>query len=253
MPFLAPIGAAIAGGLGAGAAGATAAGALTSGIGSSLLGAVKGAQGFQQTPGQQAQLQGLQLQQDAASQYGSNIDANSISAQNDFAAQLQQAQQQGLNPTAADINAQQGLASQLFQARQVGLQQDFLKQQQNFEQTAARLGRSPLDPVFRNKLAEQQLQAQERLGAEQNAFGTQLAMQQPYQRLQLGQQRVGVLQGLASQALANRQALASLGGQAAQVQQQGQGGGFLGAFQGATSLFGPGLTAGQQAVKGLFR
>lgn len=243
MPFLAPIVGAAAGTAGAAGAG----GALASGLGSAFLGGITGAKGNQQTQGQQLQLGAAQdfaslLQQGP----GAAAVSQNLGAQNDLAAELDRLRREGINPTQQDIQQQQGLAQQLFQARRVSLDQSFIKQQQDFEAAAARMGRSPLDPVFRNKLAEQQLQAQERLGAEQNVFAIQQAIQQPFQRLNLQKSRADILSGLATQALSNRQTLAGLGQNSANIQQQGFGGGVEGGLQGALGGFSRGLNAGTE-------
>lgn len=253
MPFLAPviagIGSAAAAGAGAIGTGLAAVGggsalAGAGGLVSGLAGAFQGGQGNQQTQGQTQQLAsmrdfaGLVDQGPGAAQVG-----QSLTAQTDLAAELDRLRREGTGPTSQDISQQQSLAQQLFRQRHVGLEQDFARQQQGFEQTAARMGRSPLDPVFRNKLAEQQLQAQERLGAEQGTFALQQAMQQPFQRLQLQQGRADILKGLASQALSNRQALATLGSQSAGIKPQGEGGGLGGALTGFINNAGAGAGA----------
>lgn len=260
MPFLAPVIAGI-GSAAAGAAGAIGTGLAAIGGGSALAGAgglvsglagaFGGSQGNQQTAGQQQQ---LAVMRDFAGLVDKGPGAQDVSAsygaQTDLAAELDRLRREGTDPTTQDIANQNSLAGRLFRQRQVGLEQDFLRQQQGFEQTAARMGRSPLDPVFRNKLAEQQLQAQERLGAEQNTFATQQAMQQPFQRLQLQQGRADILKGLATQALSNRQALATLGQQASLIRPQGEGGGLGGAIQGFINNVGAGAGA-VRSIQGL--
>lgn len=250
MPFIAPIVGGIASAAGASAATAGAIGSIASGVGSGLAGAISGSRGNEQSAGQRQQ---LAVMQDFAGLVergpGAEAVGQSLAAQNELAAELERLRREGTGPTAQDIASQQSLAGQLFRQRQVGLEQDFARQQQGFEQTAARLGRSPLDPVFRNKLAEQQLQAQERLGAEQSTFATQRALEQPFQRLQLQQGRANVLQGLATQALSNRQALAGLGREAAGIRPQGEGGGFLGGLTGAIGGFSRGLAGGAQGAQ----
>lgn len=254
MPFLAPIGAAIAGAAGASAGTAGLIGAGASALGSGIAGAIGGAGGGNiQTAGQRLQLQNLADTQNLVNQGAGGSDvAAGAQSQRDLAAALQQAQTQGFNPNEQDIQGANSLANQLFRQRQVGLEQNFMQQQQQFNQQAALQGRNPLDPVFRNKLAQEQTRQQQQLQAEQGVFATQYALQQPQQRLQLQAQRANVLGGLATQALANRQALASMGNQAAGIQAQGQGaGGFLGGLAGGISGLGRGLQAGQAFLTGL--
>ncbi len=251
MPFLAAIPALVGSGLAAVGGGSALAGAA--GAVSSIAGAVGGARGHEQSLGERMQLQGFNQLQSAVDAGPGTADIQAgAQGQRDLAAELERLRTQGTGPTTEDIASQQSLAGRLFRQRQVGLQQSFIGQRQQFEQAAARMGRSPLDPVFRNKLAEQETQAEERLGAEQSVFATQQAQAQPFQRLQLQQSRAELLGGLASQAMANRQALASAGSGLGRVQEQGAGGGLGGAVAGGLRGFGSGLAAGAQAQQ-LFR
>lgn len=247
MPFLAPIGAAIVGGLGAVGGGSAIAGAagLASGIGG-LIGGAGGGKNL--TAGERAQLQTLSDFQGAVNAGPGTADISAgAQAKRDFAASLQQAQQQGLGPTQQDIQGAQDLSGRLFRQQEVGLEQNFLQQQQGFAQQAALQGRNPLDPVFRNKLAQEQTRQQQQLQAQQGEFATMFAQQQPGQRLSLQKQRADVLGGLATQALANRQALASMGQSAAGIQPQGSGaGGVLGGLAGGLQGFQGGMNAGLQ-------
>ena len=142
-------------------------------------------------------------------------------AQRDLAGTLQQYSQQGGNmPTQQDIQQQNTLAQSLYAGRRQAITGNFAEQQQNFAQQAATQGRNPLDPVFRNKLMQEQTKQLGQLGAEQGSFATQQAMEQPGQRLQFMQGRAQILGGLASQAMSNRQALFNMGNK---LQEQGMG------------------------------
>lgn len=167
------------------------------------------------TQEQLQQLQGLVGQGPGAAEVTAGLQS-----QQGLAERLRVLSEQGAFPEQQDILRSQDVAGQLFQAEQVGLQQSFQQQEQRTAQLAARLGRSVDDPILQARLAQQQTQAQERLAARQGAFGTQLALQQPFQRLSFAQQETGIRAGLASQALQNRQALASLGTQIRGQEQQ---------------------------------
>jgi hypothetical protein len=136
-----------------------------------------------------------------------------LTGQRDLASMLQQYQQGGSMPSADDISQQEGLAGRLFAGRRAAVTGNFKEQEQQYAQQAALQGRNPLDPVFRNKQAQEQEKQLNQLGAEQSSFATQQAINQPMQRLGFAQQRAQVLGGLASQALANRQMLSGMGSQ----------------------------------------
>ena len=140
-------------------------------------------------------------------------------AQRDLASMLQQYAQGGNIPGAQDIQQAQQFAGGAFAGQQTALQQQFEDQQVQAQRLAAQLNRPVNDPIIQAKLAQQQMRSQQQLEADKTSFATQFAQQLPGQRLDFAQQRAGILSGLASQALANRQNLMSLG---SQVQQQGQ-------------------------------
>lgn len=179
--------------------------------------------------------------------------AAATGSQRDLASLLDQYAKGGYKPSDADIASGNDLASKLFQAQRVGLNQSFEDQRAEFNQQAALMGRDPLDPVFRNKLAQQQTRDQQLLDAQQGAFGTQLAMDSPLQRLNFASQKAQVQSGLASQALANRQMLAGLGegimtnernfrlATAERWGKQESGGGFGGFLSGALAGAGSGF------------
>jgi hypothetical protein len=150
-------------------------------------------------------------------------------------------------PLASDITTSNNLASNLFGAQRLGLQQNFMDQETAAQRQAALMGRDMNDPILRAKLAQEQTRQSAMLGAEQNSWAQNFALNLPGQRLGIEGQRVNILQGLASQAMANRQALVGLGSQLQTqernfrlatgtrwgTQQMMSGGGFKGAVSGA--------------------
>ena len=137
-----------------------------------------------------------------------------VAAQRQLADQFRLASEGGGLPSSADITQTAGIARQIFEPEQVALRQRFRGAEEAAGREAARLGRSTTDPILQAKLRRGQLEEEERLAAAQRSFGTQLALQQPERRLGFAQQRAGILGGLATQALQNRQALFALGQQA---------------------------------------
>jgi len=135
-------------------------------------------------------------------------------SQRDFATQLEAFLNQGALPSAENITDARSFTSDIFASERVALQQSFQQQEQRTSQLAARLGRSVSDPILQARLAQQQTQQQERLGARETSFAAQEARRIPLQQLQIGQQLASVRQGLASQAFSNRQSLFALGQQA---------------------------------------
>lgn len=173
-----------------------------------------------------------------------------LSSTRSLADLLNQFSQGGFLPGQSDINTSQNFAQQLYNPQRVALQQNFTDQQTQANQIAARLGRGGNDPILRNKLAQEQTRQLASLGAEQGAFAAQYAQNLPLQRLGFAQQYSQVQGGLASQALANRQALLSAGQSLLQQEQNfrlnragrntsiTQGGGASGAFGGALAGIG---------------
>lgn len=198
-------------------------------IAGAVLGGIAGAQGNQSTqtsrrilaPESELEQRGGQVALDQLNQLqsmlGGGANAQDFSqgaqSQRDLAAMLGQFAQGGFMPGQQDISQAGSLAQQLFQGQQVGLNQAFDTQRQQASRNAARMGRSAIDPVLQNQLMQGQARMQQQLNADIGAFGTNLAMNMPQQRLQAMQQLASVQQGLASQAMANRQALLGLGSQ----------------------------------------
>lgn len=169
---------------------------------------------------------------------------------------LQQYSQTGGMPGEADINASNGIADKLFGAQRLQMAQNFQDQGYQANQQAALMGRSANDPILRNKLMQEQTRQQAVLQAQQGGMAQQLALALPGQRLGYAQQQNQVLGGLASQALANRQMLASMGtnimsqqqnfrvatAQRYGTQSQESGGGLKGAITGGLAGIGTGLS-----------
>lgn len=185
---------------------------------------------------------------------------NNMSTQNDLANMLKSYSQGGYLPGQQDFATANTFAQSAFQPQQVQINQSFQDEQLKANQMAARMGRSPNDPLIQAKLSQEKQRAQERLGASQSSYATDFARQMPQQRLGYMGQLADLRSGLASQAMSNRQALVSLGSQiegqgmnfrmgtASQSQQQTSGGGLGGAlsnFMGMTgALKGAGMGGG---------
>lgn len=182
-----------------------------------------------------------------------------LTSQRDLATMLSQYAQGGFMPGQQDISQANTLAQQLFQGQQVGLNQAFDVQRQQASRNAARMGRSGIDPVLQNQLMQGQARQQQQLNADIGSYATQFAQSMPTQRLGFAQQLAQVNQGLASQALANRQALLGLGSQLRSQEQNfragtastttssSSGGGMMGALTGALG----GGVAGLNLMQGL--
>lgn len=173
--------------------------------------------------------------------------AAGYTAQNDLAAMLRQFSQGGYAPTEADqLTARTQMAPQFEQARQ-----NQVVANQQFRQQAAVSGRGPMDFAFTNRLNQNTANQMNMLSAQQS----QLAAQQPMQRLGFMQDFASLKQGLATQAMQNRLAISSLGssiqnakmqerlGSASTTQtQSGTGGGLGGMLMGGLAGAGTGLS-----------
>lgn len=188
-----------------------------------------------------SQMQGL-----AAAGPGEQDVQAGLNSQRSLAQMLQQYSQGGYMPTAQD----QQLAQQMLAPQQEAIRQQGIQANQQYAQAAARSGRGPMDFTFQNQLRQQLGDWQLGLAAQQS----QLAAQQPGQRLQYAGQLAQVQSGLASQAMSNRQAIASMGSQIQQMGQNfrlgsatqtsftpGTGGGTMGAISGALGGAGAGM------------
>jgi len=171
--------------------------------------------------------------------------ANAIGSQRGLADMLSQYAKGGFLPSEADVSTANKFAATQFDPQRIALQQQFQGQQQRAAQLASQLGRPVNDPIIQARLSQEHSQSQERLMGSQGAFASQMAQQMPMQRLGFTSQLADVQSNLASQAMANRQALLGLGSQiqgaernwrlgtASRTNSQESGGGFKGALTGA--------------------
>lgn len=176
-------------------------------------------------------------------------------SQKELAELLRQYSEGGYNPNGNDINTANSQASNLFRGQQVGLDQAFEQQSIDANRQAALMGRAGNDPILAAKLAQEKTRQQAQLSANQGSLAQQLAMNAPQQRLGYATDRTNIMSGLASQAMANRQALLSMGSnmqanernyQLATSNKWGNessGGGLGGMLTGAISGFGAGASA----------
>ncbi len=117
----------------------------------------------------------------------------------------------GFLPSNEDYSSAWSTTQNMFQPRQTQLAQRFQDEEQDYMKQAQRMGRDPMDVVFKNRLAQTRAREQALLGADQTQYYQQQAFNMPNQRLQYANSYAQVTGGLASQALANRQNLLSLG------------------------------------------
>jgi len=125
---------------------------------------------------------------------------------------------------------------------------------------AARMGRPGNDPIFANKLMQEQTRQQTMLNSQIGSYARQLPEMTANNVMSIGGALSNLRQGLASQALQNRQILLQMGNQLATAERnfrvgtatksqsgdsdtsQYSGGGFkgamMGAMQGASSVMG---------------
>jgi hypothetical protein len=177
------------------------------------------------------------------------IDQSQVANQN-LVKLLQQFAQGGFMPGRNEFQQANDFTSQLFAPQQNQMMQQFQADDEEIARIAARLGRDPNDPVLRNKLAQTRNNAMQTLGAQKTSFMNEFAQNLPMQRLNFASQLSQVQGNLATQALANRQALLSLGqnlksqeqnfrlGTATQMQTGVSGGGASGAIGGALAGMG---------------
>lgn len=250
-------------------------GAIVGGV-SAVAGAIGGGKGKKSKsqlilpPETQAELDALGLRSDALeglqelfqAQGGLGTVKESKKANREFAGQLRQLSRTGGLPTQEDITMAQGFAEQVFRPEQLQLEQGFVEQGQRTSQLAARLGRPVNDPILQAKLAQSQINQQAVLAARQGAFAADIAQQQPERKLGFFRERAGFQQGLASQAIANRQALFSMGNQITASErefrlrqageQKTEGGGLLGALAGGLGGASAGISAGS-SISNIFK
>ena len=184
----------------------------------------------------------------------SDIEA-SLGASRGLADMLQQYSQGGFLPSESDISTANTQAGNLFQAQRTALSQAFEDQTIEANRRAAIQGRAGNDPILAAKLAQEQTRQSAMLQSQQGSLAQQLAMAMPGQRLGFASDRANLMGGLASQAMANRQAILSLGSQlggnernfrfstADRTNNQSSGGGFGGFMSGMLGGAGMGLSA----------
>lgn len=168
---------------------------------------------------------------------------------------LQSFSQGGFLPNQQDFMQARQYTNDIFAGQQEDLNQMFEQNRVMADRRAASMGRSKIDPVLQNMLFQQNNQAQRSLDSQKQSAFAQYASQLPMQRLQFTQAFQGLSQGLASQALQNRQALLNLGqniqtGQqnfransAEQVQTSSTPGSFSNALLGGLAGLGSGMEA----------
>lgn len=132
--------------------------------------------------------------------------------QNDFASQLQSLFNSQAKP---DHQANFAEAQKYFAPQQEMLKQQFQDQMTASNRLSARLGRSGNDPILRNKLMQEQSRQQGMLNAEIGAMGMRMPAFKAEQLMGIGNGLANLRQGLASQALQNRQTLLSMGNELA--------------------------------------
>lgn len=214
----------------------------------------------------QGQLSGYQ---DLSSLVGAGPGMSDVMAnqsfQNQFASQLQQLLSQASTRQApGQVQANFAEARDLFAPEQELLNQQFADANTSSNRLAARLGRAGNDPILRNKLFQEQTRQQSLLNAQIGSYGRQLPDIQANRIMQLGGSLSNLRQGLATQALQNRQTLLGMGNQLAQAERQyrldtatrtnatqsteksggGIGGAITGALGGASAFMGLGGLGG---------
>ena len=237
-----------------------------------LLGGIAGAQRQNTTQSYATQLapesdlekQGGQVAGQGLTQFGNLINMGpgqqdisaGLSSSRSLADMLAQFSQGGFIPNQQQMTSANDMARAMYAPQQTALNQRFQDQSTMFNRRAAAMGRSPNDPVLLNKLLQEQTRQQQSLDSEMGAYGMQQAWQLPQQQLQFAQQLAQVNNGLASQAMANRQALVSMGAQLRQQEQSfragtasremttGSGGGWSDILGGALGGMGMGAKMG---------
>lgn len=180
-----------------------------------------------------------------------------LGSQRDLASMLSAFSKGGFMPGEAEFAQARQFGGQVFAPQEVALRQSMEEARTQAGRQAALMGRGGADPILQAKLAQQQMQGQERLSAQRGAYEAQFALGLPQQRLDYASQLAQVRGGLATQAMQNRQTLLGLGNQlrqqerdwrlqtATRTQSTSSGGGLAGAISGAMSGFGGGLSLGR--------
>lgn len=128
--------------------------------------------------------------------------------QNSFAGNLENLLKGLSNPDVAKNYAE---SNALFAPEREALKQNFQDQTTESNRMAARMGRSGIDPILRNKLSQEQTRQTRSLDAQVGSYGRQLPMINAQNYLQIGGALSNLRAGLATQALQNRSTLLGLG------------------------------------------
>lgn len=146
--------------------------------------------------------------------------AQGSGAQLDLANMLKRYSETGAVPSMEDIARSQTYAQSQFAPQETAMRQAFESQLTQANRAAAVSGRGVNDPLLRAKLAQEQTRQQATLQAQQGAFASQFAQQQPFQRLGFASDRANTLVQRGQTALGNFGTMAQLG---LGAQQQGYG------------------------------
>jgi hypothetical protein len=194
---------------------------------------------------------------------GSQDVSSSLNSSRSLADLLGQYSQSGGLPSSGDINSANSFANNIFAPQRTALQQSFTQQETDANRLSARLGRSIDDPILQAKLRTGMMNQSAMLNSQQSAFGSDLALKLPGQRVDYASRQADVLGNLASQAFKNRAALLSAGSNLNQSQidlrfrsgiqhgEQSGGGGVGGAITGALGGAG-GMASAYSGLAGLF-
>jgi hypothetical protein len=136
---------------------------------------------------------------------------SAMASQGNYASALEDLARSGGMPGQQDMLNAREQAKTVFQPQQVALDQSFKAEQERAARLAAQLGRPINDPIIQAKLGQSRMQSMEMMGAQQGAFIDQQSRANAFQRTDLMGQLADTRGSLATQALANRQALLSLG------------------------------------------
>jgi hypothetical protein len=164
---------------------------------------------------------------------------NSVNASRNYAGNLLSASQNG----GFNMAMGQNLANQQFAGQRTAMEQSFQDQMAQANRAAAMSGRGTNDPILRARLAQSQTQQQAQLMSNQSSAAVGLGLQFTQNSLGLQGQQVGVLGGLANQAMTNQSNLFNMSSSAEQLQfgqemtklgyENSRGGGMQGMMQGA--------------------
>lgn len=136
---------------------------------------------------------------------------NAYNQQGAYSSMLSEFARTGGAASPEDIARAQQQASLQFAPQQVALNQSFEQEQMRAKQLAAQLGRPINDAYIQAQLGKERMNSQQMLAANQGAFIGQQSQQNALSRLGYTAQLTDVQNSLASQAMANRQALLSIG------------------------------------------